>query len=187
MNDTFQPKPVLFFFKRLANLPTAFIYASRASKDYYNSIEEKLRTKPYKVIQAPVKREHTSGARKIKELKRPLRLVLVGYINHHKGIDILLRALSGFSKEEVVCDIIGPVLGTRAKYKKGLDALSNETAVELNYLGFKKIDNDLLDQYDFYICSSRREASPMSVWEAMSMGLPIIIVTIKKNSRDNYT
>ena len=52
--------------------------------------------------------------------------------------------------------------------------MSKEYGVKLNYLGYQKVDADLFDQYDFYCCSSRREASPMSVWEALSYGVPII-------------
>jgi len=158
----------------LAELPTAYIYASDKTKEYYSNIKSSLFQKTSTVIQAPVFLDRSIKERKHQLEKTPLRLVLVGYINHHKGIDILIQALSHYTRDEVTCDIVGPVIGTRADYKKGLDDLADRLGIELNYLGFQKITAELFEGYDFYCCSSRREASPMSVWEALSFGLPVI-------------
>ena len=174
MNDTYQPKPVLFFFRILSHLPTAFIYASTKTKEYYSRASTRRDHKKEKVIQAPVVRKKTKTERTHQLNKSTTKLILVGYINHHKGIDILIRALAQLEDLSISCDIVGPVLGTRADYKKGLDELAEEKGVRLNYLGYQKVDEQLFEGYDFYCCSSRREASPMSVWEALSYGIPII-------------
>ena len=174
MNDTYQPRAVLFFFKMLSGLPSTYFYASHATKAYYANVSQKLLKKASRVIQAPVKRKELIVVRDHQLENKPIRLVLVGYINHHKGLDILMNALNKIDQRQVVCDVVGPVLSTRAKYKEGLDELSARTGIELNYLGYQDINSTLFRGYDFYICSSRREASPMAVWEAMTHGLPII-------------
>lgn len=174
MNDTYQPKAVLFFFKMLSGLPDAYFYASHATKAYYTKVSQRLIKKVSKIIQAPVKRKEQIVVREHQLENSPLRLVLVGYINHHKGLDILMNALHKIDERQVVCDVVGPVLSTRAKYKKGLDKLAAKTGVVLNFLGYQDVNSALFDGYDFYVCSSRREASPMAVWEAMTNGLPII-------------
>jgi len=189
MNDTYQPKAVLFFFKLISRLPFAFIHASARTKEYYHQVSSALNTVKEKVIQAPVIRQKLKSKRDHQLNKGPLKLILIGYINHHKGIDILIEALSTLDVSEVVCDIVGPVLGTRADYKKGLDELSEKHAVELKYLGFQRVDANLFEGYDFYCCSSRREASPMSVWESLSYGVPIISTPVGDVSQvvEEYT
>ena len=174
MNDTYQPKPVLYLFKLLGYLPTAFIHASTRTRTYYNAISTALANKIERIIQAPVVKQITIQNRPHVFQRSPLRLILVGYINPHKGIDILIEALSFIASFEVECDIVGPVLETKSDYKRELDMLATAKGVKLNFLGFKKVDHNLFKGYDFYCCSSRREASPMSVWEALSYGLPVI-------------
>jgi len=158
----------------LGGMSSAYIYAGERTKRYYTGIKESISSKPSRVIQAPVKMDSTITSRSHVLDPSVLRLLLVGYVNNHKGIDLLIEALSVFDSEIIKCDIIGPVLKTQEGYKKKLDELSAKCGVELNYLGFKRITNEVFSNYDFYICSSRREASPMAVWEALSFGIPVL-------------
>ena len=173
MNDSHQPRSVKLLFACLGGLPHAYIYASDRTKSYYASIRRGILTKKGKVIQAPV--QDIAPMPKSRNQKQ-VRLLTVGYINVHKGIDHLYEAATYLDDITITWDIVGPVLDTRQIYFDHImdikDHLGGVPSVELK--GYQHIDHDLLRGYDLYVCTSRREASPMAVWEALSAGLPVV-------------
>ena len=71
--------------------------------------------------------------------------------------------------------VAGPIYKTQKKY---FLKIKNEIKINkiknLKFLGYKKNIFKFLYKIDIYCCFSLRESSPLSVWEAMSVGLPII-------------
>ena len=55
-----------------------------------------------------------------------------------------------------------------------LEHLANQLGVSVNWTGPRQDVRPLLKRLDVYVCSSRAESSPISVWEAMSMAKPIV-------------
>lgn len=174
MNDTYQWSFVEYLFKALSWLPTGYIYASEKTKRYYLSLSKRIEKKIFSaVIVAPVDRSTIKPI--IRKRKCPLKFLLIGYINIHKGIELLLHAASQFKEEEIQIDVIGPILSTRKTYVDTLFLLQKELKVSnVSFLGYQNINTELLSKYHYYICSSIREASPMAVWESLASGLPIV-------------
>ncbi len=174
MNDTYQWRFVEMLFKLLSWLPTGYIYASERTRNYYEKLSKKISNSPFSsVIVAPVDRETIQPI--IRSRQSPIKLLLIGYINVHKGIELLLNASAEFKDQEIEIDIVGPILSTRETYVNSLFLLQRELDVSnVSFLGYQKIDTELLSKYHYYICSSIREASPMAVWESLASGLPII-------------
>jgi len=55
-----------------------------------------------------------------------------------------------------------------------LEHLANQLGVSVYWAGPRQDVRPLLKRLDVYVCSSRAESSPISVWEAMSMAKPIV-------------
>ena len=174
MNDMYQPKLVRVLFKICAGLPDAYIFASERTKKYYMGIAPAIKHYMVRdVIPAPVKMEMNTVASQA--LNKPTKVVTVCYINENKGLEELLEALSLLKEEEISLDIVGPVIAGKESYMRKLKGLMADLGLNnVRFCGYKQINASFLKQYDFYICSSRREASPMAVWEALAAGLPVI-------------
>lgn len=174
MNDTYQPMLIRLLFRMFYRLPEGYIFASNRTKKYYEVIVKMpLDHKASAMIPAPVE----TG--KIPFIKRKgmnqKRLLTVGFINPHKGIEVLLEASHLIKSAPIKIDIAGPVLPSQKKYKNKLDQLISKFEISnVSFLGYQNINAAFLEKYDFYLCTSLREASPMAVWEAMASGLPVI-------------
>ena len=174
MNDTYQPFPIRFLFKLLSKFPYAYIFASVRTNEYYNEVSNKIKFKKKYLIPAPVDVDEITPFRKYSGEGGPKGL-LIGYINKHKGLELLIEAAKMLEDLSINIDVVGPVIDTKKPYKESLDELIESKKVDnVNFLGFQKVSSELFRNYDFYVCSSIREASPTSVWEALAAGLPII-------------
>jgi len=102
---------------------------------------------------------------------------MVANISPVKGVDVFLNTLKivSTSFHDVVFVVIGPVYKSQKKYfetlKKNIDPKIEKSIV---FLGAQKDVRPFLKFFDIYVCTSRFESSPISVWEAMSMGKPIV-------------
>jgi len=113
-----------------------------------------------------------------------LRLLTVSNLNPLKGLDILLEALSGI-KFGWHLSIAGPVLSTHADYAQSIQnqanaILSERADVNIDFLGWQSKESirSLLAQCDVFVLPSRSEACPISLLEAMSMGVPCIAARV---------
>ncbi len=174
MNDMYQPRVVHHVFKRLSRYVDHFIFASERTKEYYEGIAPRIGEKENIVISAPVDTE-VFYPKKVGGLARtkPIDIVTIGYINPHKGIEHLIEAARRTRDIQVRYHIVGPVLATQRAYG---DRLKRDSADLANVVwhGYKSNTAAFLRDMDLYVCSSIREASPMSLWEAMATGLPIV-------------
>ena len=76
---------------------------------------------------------------------------------------------------DIEFDIAGPILETQIDYKNHLDELIRELrCTNVRFIGYQNIEDQFFARYDFYLCTSKNESSPMAVWEAMASGLPIV-------------
>ncbi|MBV8380520.1 MAG: glycosyltransferase [Paucibacter sp.] len=101
---------------------------------------------------------------------RPEQLLVasVGRLHSTKGMDVLIRAF----KAEAPADAVLLILGEgpqRAELERIADG---DTRIHLP--GFRSDVDACLQEADLFVSSSREEAFPLAVLEAMRAGLPII-------------
>lgn len=113
--------------------------------------------------------------------RRPLRLVAVGNLNPLKGHDLLLQGLSCVNGPWVL-DIIGAELSSHIDYlrllKLEISKLGGRGIVQL--LGWRSRQDvrSLLRAADVFVLSSRSEACPIALLEAMSTGCACIATNV---------
>jgi glycosyltransferase involved in cell wall biosynthesis len=158
-----------------------FIVASDRTRQYYLS-GNSLGHRPTMEIQAPVDvsrfdRQQVTPALDVVEFGCPV-LTTVGNVNHYKGLETFVRMahrLNQLVTKPVAFAIVGPVFDNQQAYYDGLVRLCRELGVDnVHFLGFRNDVREILKASAVYICSSNFEASPISIWEAMAMGMPIV-------------
>ena len=181
LHETSTPFFVNIIFKFLASyFCNAFITAGKRVKSYYLSgpgFAQKLAVE----IQAPVDTS-VFDPEKVKEDQKiagcpGLKIVTAGNINPLKGIEYFVEMSSILNKQHADLNffVVGPHLDSQKKYSEKMFRLAEDFELK-NFHFYGPSDNipSVLKATDIYICSSIAEASPISVWEAMSMAKPIV-------------
>ncbi len=185
-NDSYQPKIVARLFKFASKRADAFVFVSERTKEFYSSINPQILNKPNVIIQSPVDIERFSPDLRKENTKTlsedGIKILSVGYINNNKGFDTLIRAIHEINNnttEKIHFYIAGPVFDNQQDYYDMLKHLQKELGVDnLTFLGMRKDIDILLNEVDIYVCSSDFEASPISVWEALSSALPVVSTNV---------
>ncbi len=188
LNDTNMPGPVKPIFRLVARRVTGFILAAARVADYY--LKDRFASKPRFLIQAPVDCSMFESEKRTqtKEGSDPINVICVGNVSPVKDVEAYVGlALSLQSRSpKPVFSFIGEPLESQKAYLKKIDRLNNSsqpTAVAM--LGRKRDVRPYLQAADIYVCTSRFEASPISIWEAMAMGLPIVATDVGDIARMN--
>ncbi|MEM2768730.1 MAG: glycosyltransferase family 4 protein [Candidatus Pacearchaeota archaeon] len=108
----------------------------------------------------------------ILKIKRENFILFVGRIEHYKGLEYLIKAMSIVNKH---FDVPLVVAGD-GKERQKMENLANEINVNIKFLG-KVTHNKILELYQkaCIVCvPSLMDNSPLVVYEAMSYGAPII-------------
>lgn len=175
LNDTYVPWPVRFFFKYISRLPSGYIFASEATKEYY-----RVMVRP-QCLDGPVIPSCVDVERfRQKEHEKKNRLVLgtVASINPVKNIQFLIELVSYMRSNhgDYILKIAGPVYHSQGEYLAFLRGLCESRGVT-EFVLFEGPTSDVptfMASIDVYICSSHFESSPTAVWEGMAAGLPIV-------------
>jgi len=182
LNDSLMPAIVVRLFRMIAGkLATAFIVSAERSRTYYLSTPT-LRRFPTFCLPAPVDTKKFDPANSFVETLSStyhgIRVLLVANINAIKGIDRLIDAAkllleAGGHYSFIVA---GPVFQTQKRYFQSLlDRIEKyEIGSSFHFIGEVDDVASILMGADIYVCSSRAESSPMSVWEAMAMERAIV-------------
>ena len=183
LNDTQSPFFIRKIFSYLSSYANCFIFASEKTKEYYiNLIPSK--TKNF-LIQSPVDINYFDQKIKypIEEIKKKFLLEkktvigTIGNINRNKDHTTLLKTaklISSYSKDMIFL-VVGPVYKSQKKYFTSLmDLIKKEEINNIHFLEGKEDVRPFLKIMDIYVCSSDNEASPLSVWEAMSMEKAVV-------------
>lgn len=178
LNDTYTPFIIRVIFFFLSHLANGFIFASKKTKRYYFKLIPSNR-KSF-IIQSPVDTNFFNPDLKypnIKFFKKKIAIGTVANLSPVKNVEMFLKAakeLSSYSNK-IMFFIIGSIHLSQKKYYQDLkDTIKQLKIKNFFFLKLKKDIRPLLKTMDIYVCTSKNESSPLSVWEAMSMKKPIV-------------
>jgi len=180
--NTTRTNPLLKWGFRVVSLffCDGFMVAGARVKKYHLT-SKWLRKKPVAEIQAPVNtsefRPQTTKEDKFLSSFTGIKIVTVGNINRAKGLEGFVEMAASLSSKykDLVFSIVGPVLESKKDYHgQLLQRIANKNLINIHFYGFADNVASVLKANDIYVCSSTNEASPTSVWEAMSMEKPIV-------------
>jgi glycosyltransferase involved in cell wall biosynthesis len=183
LNDSYMPSPIRLVFALLSRLPHGFVFASERTKNYYRPLIRGAK-RPSAVIPAPVDVDSFNPGRSYSgedELKERLTgKVVIGItanVNPVKGLDLLIEIASKVNQQHsnLVFVVVGRVFESQAKYNQKIEQLVQERSVNnIYFVGGRSDLRPILDLIDIYVCTSRFESSPISVWEALAMANPVV-------------
>lgn len=181
LNDTQSAGPIMAAFRYLGHFSEAFVVAANRVRTHYLDGTSLVRI-PHYLIPAPVVTDDLSRELVIADefslTHSSPRIVSVANINPVKGIETLIKA-AAILRSRLDCFsvlIVGPVLSTQTRYFSMLNDLVDELDLrdKVYFVGKRINVASILASTDVYVCSSNTEASPMAVWEAMSMSCAIV-------------
>jgi len=184
LNDTSMPyifRKLFIFFSRFVD---GYIYASRRSELYYGKLLKQKNKKPSFVIQAPVntikfdpKLRFAGDGELIQKWGKKMVIGTIANINRVKGLDNFIDSIIILNKtyEDLIFIVIGQLYNSQKHYFNYLKkVIKNNQINNLFFVGQRLDIKPLLNRIDIYVCSSKFESSPISIWEAMSMEKPIV-------------
>lgn len=182
LNDTSMPWIFRKIFFLLSNLPDAYIFSSQRTREYYKTL--KRSNLPEFIVPAPVDTRmysptvHVKGDESlISSFDDKIVIGTVANVNPVKGLDIFIRVAEKLNNriKNLQFVVVGTIYPNQKKYFNKLMALSENLGVDnIKFVGARNEIRPLLKRVDLYLCTSYAESSPLSVWEAMSMGKPIV-------------
>lgn len=121
-------------------------------------------------------------AKEYKGDKKKLQLVSAGRLSKVKNFEYLLEVFTHLKDREIYLDIYGD--GNKAEYEK----LINERSIKVSMMGRHNNLSEVLNNYDLFIMPSKFEGFPLSLFEAMASGVPLMlsaIAPLKSIVKDN--
>ena len=116
--------------------------------------------------------------------KNTVKTLNINYIGRiakdHKGLDIMIKSINSckkkLQKNKVVFNLYGSDFENNKKeILEMIKELQITNLVKINEPVFNKAKEDVLRETDIFIMTSRYEGQPMSLLEAMSYEVPVII------------
>ena len=181
LNDTQMPRLLRMIFKLLAlTCCDAFVANGNRVKKYYLD-DLKLLSIPFEVIQSPVDTSVFDPG-SVKEDQKladypGLKIVTVGNINPIKGIEYFVEMASILNGiyDDLSYFVVGSQLANQKPYADKIFGLMKQYNLKnLHFYGPSDNIPSVLKTVDIYVCPSIAEASPISVWEAMSMEKAVV-------------
>jgi len=177
LNDTKIPLLIRMVFRYLSRCADAFIVQGNRVVSYY--LKGLRYPTPSYMLSAPVdtKKFDPEKFGKIKKDTNSIKIITVGNVNPAKGMEYFIEAASILNKKytNLKFEIIGSKFESQDKYIAFLKKRVEKLGVNnLSFIGYDSEIPAVLASADIYICSSVTEASPISVWEAMSMGKAVV-------------
>jgi glycosyltransferase involved in cell wall biosynthesis len=101
-----------------------------------------------------------------------LKLIAIGTLKPLKNFEYLLKVFKQLVSYDISLDIFGS--GDKAAYQKLID----ENGLKVTMMGHAENLVDTMAGYDLFIMPSKFEGFPLSVFEAMAAGLPLMLSAI---------
>ena len=165
----------ILFFTLFHKFSKQIIFASKRSKIYYSKFVNNK--KKFKVIQSSVPK---INLKKIK--KKNFRVGILANFNPIKNIELFIEIAQETYKlnKNIKFMISGNVWKSQIKYYKKCIKLIKKSVPKktINVVANKNNVKKFFSNIDIYLCTSLYESSPLSLWEAMSVGKPIITTNV---------
>ena len=185
LNDTNMPWPIRLVFGTLArSITTGFIVAANRVATYY--LGGSLAASKRFLVPAPVDCARFDPAIEPRnsDMRQPDTVTIchVGNVSPVKDVLTYVRAAQIVGSRigrNVRFLQVGAHFKTQDRYvMQVIDMNTNGEGKAVELLGAQQDVRPILASSDIYVCSSAYEASPVSVWEAMAMGLPIVTTDV---------
>lgn len=184
-NDTQSPRIFRLLFSYLSRFADCYVYASKRSEAYYRPlVRGSQENNKHSVIPSPVDTEYFSNHSLsiidegvLAEWEGKKVVGVVANINPVKGLESFIRVADKLNKRLVDLQfiVVGPINENQKKYQAGLVDLYGQLGISnIEFVGARKDVRALLRRMDLYLCTSLAESSPIAVWEAMSMSVPVV-------------
>ena len=186
LNDTYSPFLLRFIFEILSPIAFAFVHTSHRTMEYYS---KHIRSKSSQfIIPPPVDSNYFNPKLVFKESHNFFNkfegkkiIGSVANISRVKGIETLIESSSLLNKEftNLIFLIVGPIFENQISYyKKLLNLIKMYDLENFFFIGGFKDVRPVLKKIDIFVCSSVSESGPMTLFEAMSMGKPIVSTNV---------
>lgn len=182
LNDTSRPFAIRIAFGLVAGLiPTSFVVAGQRVREYYG-LRYRAEERAIFEIQAPVDTERFDPERVVPDPRLAARegpvIVLLASLSPDKGVTTFVETASFVSSVFGSAEfwIVGPTHHTQKRYRAAVERLiaQHDLAETVQFFGASSDPASALAAADIAVCTSKSEASPMAVWEAMSMAKPVV-------------
>lgn len=184
INDAYSNKLLKFIISIFSIFPDHIVFVSKNSKKFYlNSIF--FKKKNFDIIQSSHNfKNSVNESLKKNTFKKDNENLIVGSLGNISPVKnfnfmIDIACLAKKDNQNITFVNAGAILSSQKRYYEKLKKRLNEN--NLNNVIFEDFIEDTKSFYqmiDIYACYSKSEASPTSIWEAMSFGKPIISTNV---------
>ena len=143
-------------------------FASKRSKNYYKNIFKNskkilLRSSVY-LPEKKIKKKECDN----------LHVGMIANINPDKNIELLIKIVKKIESKKIKFHLIGNLWDTQINYFK--NSLNSFEDVKKKMMWYRNIykPEQIMSKFDILICTSKYESLPLSIIEALSLGIPVI-------------
>lgn len=151
-----------------------FICVSNYDKEiaFHHNFEEKKMITVYNGVKSSFEKKYTEIN------KKNIVFTMVARFNEQKDQMLLLEAVNQLKNKNILINFVGEGenLGECVEYVQ-----KNNLAQNVNFLGFRSNPMSILINSDVFVLTSFYEGLPISIIEAMSIGLPIVASNVGGN------
>jgi glycosyltransferase involved in cell wall biosynthesis len=183
IEDSYFPFIIVFIFKQLSKLTNCkIIYTSQRVYDFYFKNKKNIKNSK-KEIFAPIDflKFNPNQSFDIPNYvnKKNFIVTTVASMVPVKGLEYFIKSAEIVYKKNnnVLFIIAGPEISSQKRYSKKIRSmLLNKHYIK--YIGMCNDIPQLLANSDVFVCSSLSEAGPITVYEAMSMKIPVVTTDV---------
>ena len=183
IEDSYFPLIIVFIFRFLAKLTGCkIIYTSQRVYDFYFKGKKPLKNQ-LKEIFAPVDTNEFNPDRKFSVPdyidQKKIIITTVASIVPVKGLEYFIEAAEKIHVKNPNTSflIAGPEISSQKEYSKKIRKMLLDKEY-ISYIGMCNNIPQLLANSNLFICSSVTEAGPITIYEAMSMKLPVVTTDV---------
>ena len=193
IEDSYFPSIIVFLFRFLSKLTNCkIIYTSQRVYNFYFK-EKKILKNKIKEIFAPVDmiKFNPDQIFSIPDYidKKKKIITTVASIVPVKGIEYFVEAAEKIHNKNPNTSFViaGPEISSQKQYSKKIKLMLQDKKY-IKYIGMCDNIPELLANSNLFICSSISEAGPITVYEAMSMRIPVVTTDVGASRQiiDNF-